>query len=103
MSENSLSSAPQLSTRAVTPRNILNATLEMTSAVSRRSGHLPTAERARNSSINRTPMRYPLWRRTNEREARGTCTKGQRADYQRKESKVNERSKRYEREEKGRN
>lgn len=41
---------------ALTPRNILKATLAITSAVSRKSWQLLTPDLARNSSISRIPM-----------------------------------------------
>lgn len=47
-------------TSAVMPRNILKATFEITSPVSRKSEQLVIPDFARNSSIRRTPMLWPL-------------------------------------------
>lgn len=44
-----------------TPKNILNAILAITSAVSLKSWHELTFDFAKKSSINRMPMLYPLW------------------------------------------
>lgn len=49
----------------------LPVTLAMISAVSRKSWHLPMLERAKKSSIRRTPMLYPLWVKGSQTERQG--------------------------------
>ena len=61
INEKAVPSLFQLVVSNTTPRNILNATLDITSPVSRKFAQFDTPLLAKNSSIRRIPILYPIF------------------------------------------